>query len=199
MTRDPKWCWETCTGCCPRGCPTIFTSRCIHSTILTICQADSKIISQQYSYGSEITYCLVITGIKASILCMYLRLFGVNKAFSKAVYSFLVMVVAWGVATFFSTIFQCTPISAVWDPSTTNGQCLDYPSWFIGTSVPSILIDFGILVLPITMIWRLKLSTGKKVALTSIFLIGALWVVHVFPRVKNSLSCLETNLPAVRQ
>ena len=130
--------------------------------------------SAQYSYGSEITYCLVITGIKSSILCMYLRLFSVNKAFARAVYAFLVVVVGWGIATLLSTIFQCTPISAAWDPSITNGHCLVYPSWFIGTSIPSILIDFGILILPIPMIWRLKLSTEKKAGLTSIFLLGAL-------------------------
>ena len=119
-------------------------------------------------------YASIVTCIKASILCLYLRLFSVKELFAKIVKGFIVVVVAWGIATLVSAIFQCEPVSAAWDISIKDKTCFDLRPWLIATNVPNILIDFGIIVLPIPLIWQLRLSAYKKIGLSGVFLLGTL-------------------------
>lgn len=144
----------------------------------------------QWTYLTGITYSLIVTSVKCSILCLYLRIFSVKGTFTKVVYSVIVITVGWGIATLFSTIFQCIPVTAVWDHSAPHSHCINLNAWFIGTNVPSIILDFAILILPMRVVWHLKLSTGRKVGLSGIFLLGTAWVNPIYPFKRN----LRTNL-----
>ncbi len=129
---------------------------------------------QIYTFGNEILYVLIVILVQSSILCLYLRIFGINKSFARVVHAFLTLVLAWGIATLLTSIFQCSPVSALWNSDTTDRHCIDPQKWLIGTNVPHIIIDFSILLLPMPLIWRLKLSTGRKISLSGVFLVGAL-------------------------
>lgn len=100
----------------------------------------------------------------------------------------IVVTVGWGISTLFSTIFQCTPITAVWDH---KGFCINLNAWFIGTNVPSIILDFAILILPMRVVWHLKLSIGRKVGLSGIFVLGTGWVISLYPYVQAFPSALS--------
>jgi len=126
----------------------------------------------QWLYGTEITYSSAIACVKSSILCLYLRLFSVNRVFSKAVYGLMTLVVAWGISASISGLFSCNPNG--W--GFFHGQCVDMTAWFIGTTVPNIIFDVGILVLPLPVIWHLQLSTPRRIGLTGVFLLGILCV-----------------------
>ena len=86
----------------------------------------------------------------------------------------IIVTVGWGISTLFSTIFQCTPIAAVWDPDH-KGFCINITAWFIGTNIPSIILDFAILILPMRVVWHLKLSIGRKIGLSGVFALGTAW------------------------
>ena len=125
-------------------------------------------------YCNELIYASVVTCIKASILCLYLRIFGVNKTLAKMVYALLVLVGCWGIATFFSSVFQCWPVKATWLPKAADRHCFDYRAWLIWTNVPNIVIDFFILVLPIPLVWGLNLSVSRRVSLNAVLIFGVL-------------------------
>lgn len=118
------------------------------------------------------TYSITVTCVKSSILCLYLRIFGVNRTFSSAVYCVMIRVIAWGISTLLSGLFSCTPQGVGILP----GRCINMSTWFLVTTVSNVIIDFGILVLPLPVIWGLQLSTLRKAGLTGIFLLGILWV-----------------------
>ena len=44
--------------------------------------------------------------------------------------------------------------------------------FFNGNSIPNIITDALLLVLPIPFVWQLQLPRAQKVALTSIFIVG---------------------------
>lgn len=48
-------------------------------------------------------------------------------------------------------------------------------------SVPNIVTDLIMLLLPMPVIWRLKLPTKQKIALTGVFLLGSLYDPKTHP------------------
>ena len=90
------------------------------------------------------------------------------------VYTLLVLVTCWGIATCFSSVFQCRPVKAAWLPMLPGAHCFNYHAWLIWTNVPNIVIDFCILVLPIPLVWGLNLSVPRRASLNAVFLVGVL-------------------------
>ncbi|KAL8677059.1 MAG: hypothetical protein Q9186_006488 [Xanthomendoza sp. 1 TL-2023] len=147
-----------------------------------------------YTYANEIVYASIVTCIKSSVLCLYLRIFGVNKNFAIIVKCFLVVVIMWGVAVLLTTIFQCNPVKGAWDISVPRDQCFSLRTWLIATNVPNIIIDFSIICLPIPLVWKLKLSTERKIGLTGVFLLGIFASIISIVRVHTN-SSLEIEDP----
>jgi hypothetical protein len=117
--------------------------------------------------------------IKLSILTMYLRLFSVNRRFVKLCYYMMVFILAWGIAVLLTTIFQCTPVRAAWDKTILDSQCLVLTDFVvIGSNVPNIIADAVIIILPMPLLWSLKLSVMRKLGLIALFLVAAVLVDH---------------------
>ena len=72
------------------------------------------------------------------------------------------------------TFAQCRPISGFWNKGM-MGVCTvnEYRFFFIG-SIPNILTDVALLVLPLPYVWKLHQKTWQKIALGGIFLLGSL-------------------------
>lgn len=54
--------------------------------------------------------------------------------------------------------------------------CTDNNSYYVLTSTFNVTLDFGILVLPLSIVWTLKLSRRPKIGLSAIFILGDLYV-----------------------
>ena len=126
-------------------------------------------------YASQIHYPFSISTIKLAVLLFYLRLFGTRKGFRNAIYSTGTLVISWFVTETFRAIFRCSPISVAFlpDPIYQNHHCIK-KVWLIPMSFIDILLDVCILVLPLFFVWTLQLAAKRKVALSAIFMLGAL-------------------------
>ena len=124
------------------------------------------------TFANEFVYVLGVNTVQISVLCFYLRLFNVHKVFAKVVYALIAVVICWCLAVFFSSLFQCSPVSFAWAKVPHESHCLNYRAWLIGTNIPHVFIDFSILCLPLHQIWKLSLSRMQKIGLSSIFLLG---------------------------
>ncbi|KAL8785196.1 MAG: hypothetical protein Q9195_008729 [Heterodermia aff. obscurata] len=140
-------------------------------------------LGKHYTFLSELYYATDITLIKCSILCLYLRLFGVDRKFSILCYGMIAFVVAWGIAVILVTIFQCKPVEAGWNKAIPGEQCFNLEHFLIGTNVPNIIADAAIIALPIPQVWKLQLSRMRKVGLVGIFLLAALTTIISIVRV----------------
>ena len=81
--------------------------------------------------------------------------------------------VTWAIALEFGAIFQCSHVSDSWNPESDRSDCVHLEAFLVGTNVPNIILDLSILVAPIYPIWKLKLPTGKKIAIALILMLGA--------------------------
>ena len=53
-------------------------------------------------------------------------------------------------------------------------QCLNVQTFFQGQAIPNIITDLVLLILPLPLIWTLKLPIEQKTALSGVFLPGGL-------------------------
>ncbi|KAL8963660.1 MAG: hypothetical protein Q9193_000104 [Seirophora villosa] len=142
-------------------------------------------------------YGLAITGtlslIKFSVLFSYNAIFGRLRWFRYAVFTLGALTAAWFIGTFFSTIFQCTPIDKAWKPSK-PGHCVPLKPYLYGNSVPNAIIDFCILLLPVAPVIRLQMATVQKVLVLSSFSLGSLASVSSTIRAAQTRTVDITNL-----
>ncbi len=124
-------------------------------------------------------YLISLLGYKMSILVLYIRLFGVNRSFQR--FSQLTMFVICGYlfANLFTQIFGCSPRSKYWNPDT-PGHCINYTKAGLVYGSMNIASDLFILVLPLPVLWRLKLSRREKVLISLIFMSGAMYAYTPF-------------------
>ena len=86
------------------------------------------------------------------------------------------MVVIWIILRTFILTFGCVPVQSLWDYTITDKVCnLDSGKFFLGTITTHFIMDLAILVLPIIEVARLTLPKGQKLAISALFLLGAMY------------------------
>jgi hypothetical protein len=72
------------------------------------------------------------------------------------------------------TIFQCHPLSFVWNKNLHGGKCIDFNSVTWANGAFNILQDILIVALPISEVRKLQLGLKKKIGLYIMFGLGGL-------------------------
>ena len=109
---------------------------------------------------------------KFSVLFFYYRIFGkTSHWFYVALRVVGAMNAAWFVAAFLSTLLQCMPVEKAWS-TVQGGHCFSKWTLYLGTAIPSTIIDLCILLMPLPMLWRLRASRTKKLMIIGVFLCG---------------------------
>ncbi|OQE25841.1 hypothetical protein PENFLA_c008G09030 [Penicillium flavigenum] len=131
-------------------------------------------IAFKWFFVAQIPYKVALGFTKASIVLLYLRIF-ITKSFQRVGKAFLVIIVAWTVASVLVTIFQCIPIEASWDHDIKTKQCVDRDSWWYAFAGINTVTDISIAILPIPPVRHLKLSKRDKIGLGFVFGVGTLF------------------------
>lgn len=138
-------------------------------------QAAPHKLAREYiiMYPIEITYILSFTFPKLSILFMYLKIFR-TRTTRYATFALIGMVVGTGIAELLTAIFQCWPIEFIWDKSVKGGHCVKQDAMFQFWSIPNIVSDTAMLILPLPTVWKLQMSRVQKIGLTFTFMLGSM-------------------------
>ena len=128
----------------------------------------------QILYWGELIYVVAMATVKFSILLFYRRIFPA-RTFKLVLCSIAGLVSAWVIAMGFAMIFQCSPIQKAWNP-TIQGDCIDISKLYLSNAVPNIITDIIIIIAPIPILWKLKVTRAQKAALCGVFSMGGLQV-----------------------
>lgn len=109
--------------------------------------------------------------IKTSICLFYIRIFFV-KSFRIATWIVIGFIVSWGIMVILTGLLMCRPFAFNWDQTIPGGECADQKSTFLAVGVLDLVTDLCVFILPLPMIWNLKVTKGNKVALFGIFGLG---------------------------
>ncbi|KAG6241814.1 hypothetical protein E4U23_007088 [Claviceps purpurea] len=117
-------------------------------------------------------YILNMMFIKLSIGVFLLRI-ATQKAYIWTIRIVLSIITLWSIGFFTWNLLQCTPIEKQWDFRITDGQCADAGEVLTAAyclSAMTIVTDWFFALIPIPMLWRIKMSTQAKT--TVIFILG---------------------------
>lgn len=140
------------------------------------------IIKFQLVHIGEISYSIGMFLIKLAILLQYLRFFVPDYKRNKMFWSCHGLI--WLNFIFYSsyiclTIFSCHPIKKGWSQQVypeIKGSCLDLRAVYTVGLAINTASDLSIAILPQPVVWKLQISSKKKIGLSAIFLVGLLWV-----------------------
>ncbi|KAI1779058.1 hypothetical protein F4818DRAFT_238049 [Hypoxylon cercidicola] len=113
-----------------------------------------------------------MTCIKFSILFLYHRIFP-SKRFRKALFAIGALVLSWAFSAFFPSVFNCYPIEMAWYHNV-KGTCIDYGKVTLIIGIFNIMFDFVLLATPMPLLWKLQMSTRRKVLLSGAFAAGSI-------------------------
>ncbi|KAF2448669.1 hypothetical protein P171DRAFT_470362 [Karstenula rhodostoma CBS 690.94] len=126
-----------------------------------------------YLWVANLLYTISVMFMKLSIVALYWRLFGLTRKARIPLLLIGGVIVAWGITIFLIVIFNCDPIAGSWDLSlATTAKCLDKKSFYVGGSVPNVITDLVLVVMPLPYVWRLHASVAQRVVLGGIFALG---------------------------
>ena len=125
---------------------------------------------------------------KASVLFFYARIFTTqSRWFRYGLWLAHILNVAWWLSAIARCLLFCDPVNKYWDGAAVDGFCRSADSLYIGSAVPSVVIDFFVLLLPMPIIARLSMKNSRKAMITGLFVCGYLVIAISLGRLIISL------------
>ncbi|EDN93581.1 hypothetical protein SS1G_09448 [Sclerotinia sclerotiorum 1980 UF-70] len=112
---------------------------------------------------------------KLAILALYKRLFP-TKGILLVIHILMAALIALTISTIITNLAACRPFSANWD-STIKATCINKEAFFIWGSIPNIITDIIILILPMRVVWNLHANRRMKIGLTITFAVGSFGLI----------------------
>ncbi|KAI1810426.1 hypothetical protein GGS20DRAFT_186211 [Poronia punctata] len=131
-------------------------------------------LAQKYKYAFQTMEKIAFGLIKLSILFLWKRIFTQPRGFVQLCWIMIGVIIAWTVAFFFATVFQCgTEWSKNWAPIFVFlTQCTNTLNMLTVFTVTDIVTDLIIILMPLPLTWRLHMHTRRKIGVSAIFLVG---------------------------
>ena len=121
-------------------------------------------------FTGQICWITASTTIKLAVLLFYWRIFP-SPNFRRATYFMAVFIICYFIACIITFVLQCYPAYAFWEPAAAE-HCINRNSFYIAAAALGLLTDVSLVVMPMPVLWGLKMSTRKKVGISAVFVLG---------------------------
>lgn len=74
----------------------------------------------------------------------------------------------------FACIFQCSPISKVWDLTLTSGKCFNVNAFYLANAAVNIFTDVLTYILPVPLVMNLQVPRNQKIGVGVMLCLGFL-------------------------
>ncbi|KAI0161953.1 hypothetical protein GGR52DRAFT_146510 [Hypoxylon sp. FL1284] len=141
----------------------------------------------------EVFYCITIIPVKLSVGYMLIRIAQNRKAYIWTQYGIMATFTIMNLIAALYIIFQCNPVSAAWDPVLTaeGGHCQD-PSIladiYYATTAINIFTDWATALMPIPLLWNVKLNRNAKISVAAILGLGIFASLSACIRLKYTVN-----------
>ncbi|KAK6216148.1 hypothetical protein LQW54_003722 [Pestalotiopsis sp. IQ-011] len=141
-------------------------------------------------YGAE------LMTVKTAILLEWLHLFcptGARNRFWWTAHVLLCANILFYCAAILALHLSCAPHARLWD-KTVPGRCVDTRPLDVASALVNFFVDVGILLLPQRVIWRLRMSTRKRMGVSAMFGLGI--VVLIFAGTRTVFTVVRASAPS---
>ena len=157
---------------------------------------EDQVYSSKLSMAQQLLYNPILCLVKASVMVFLMRLGDQRRVIRYSLTTFFVFNIGHMVAVFFGVLAQCLPIHMYWDHSKSdrivdgkvvnpNYTCFNAEAFSMSTASIAILTDILILIIPIVMVWPLRLNWRKKLAVGCVLSLGWIVVIVALIRLKS--------------
>lgn len=132
----------------------------------------SKLTVIKCFYVLQLTYVATLPLVKFSVLLFYYRIFPQQK-FRYALYGMGTFLILFFLSSVLAVVLQCRPIHAFWEPEIPH-HCFNQVAFYIAQGSLNFVSDVMVVVMPIPLIWKLRLPLIRRIGLIIVFLLGGL-------------------------
>lgn len=124
-------------------------------------------------YIAEVLFPAANSSARISALLLYQAIFGGNCArwFRIGIKVLAGLFVLLALSGTFCTALQCIPVRYAWETNHAIG-CLDLQQMMFALTVASVCLNIATLALPMPLIWNLRMSIRRKLAIGMLFTLG---------------------------
>lgn len=158
----------------------------------------AEIQALKYQALATATYVLNMWLIKLSIAIFLLRI-AIQGRYRWIIYISMGIITVWSLALFIWDVFQCTPVQAQWDytvlSSDPTAKCASADAVVMAAyalSVMNILSDWLYALLPIPMIWNVKMTIEAKLTVSLVLGLGVFASIATLVRLKFLADLTDT-------
>ncbi|KAJ5935984.1 hypothetical protein N7454_005282 [Penicillium verhagenii] len=108
---------------------------------------------------------------------LYYRLLNAVQAWTYAIYIIAFIISGYSIALPLALIFACSPIQKGWDITITQGSCIDRPAVYLATAITNTASDLVLILIPIWVVWGLRMRLLPKLGVIFMLGIGCLTIV----------------------
>lgn len=120
-----------------------------------------------------------------SFLFLYKRVFTTYRAwFRYTLYVIAFLVLTSNLSVILAWMFQCKPIQKAWEYGAL-GHCIEVRRMYVVHAALTLVIDVGIVVAPMPLIWTLHADRTYKMAVGGMFLLGSLVCIINVIKIQN--------------
>ncbi|KAH7348802.1 hypothetical protein BKA65DRAFT_268044 [Rhexocercosporidium sp. MPI-PUGE-AT-0058] len=140
---------------------------------------DTIVAGLKVILSTQILFSAATTLTKVSMLALIYRIVAPgSKKYSKVIIGAMILIAAEGVAFFFTVMFQCGKPSTYWTLSfEPQPRCISETSNLLAAGILNTVCDLIVIILPIPIIWRLKLPIQQQIIVILLFGAGVLITV----------------------
>ncbi|KAI0184191.1 hypothetical protein EV127DRAFT_350984, partial [Xylaria flabelliformis] len=129
-------------------------------------------------WAGQLCYVVSRFFIRVSIILFMMRIFRSSSA-RQAINGMLTLNVAITITYLFSIIFQCIPLSYIWEAwdGLHDGHCSNQWAIFFSAGIITTILDLALILLPVRWISQVHFSRSKKIILLCMFSLGILVII----------------------
>ncbi|KAH8648135.1 hypothetical protein BGZ60DRAFT_343745, partial [Tricladium varicosporioides] len=133
-------------------------------------------------YGMAAIYIMAVTFSKLAIIDLYLHLF-IDTPSRYISYMMGFIIIGSAISNFVTVMAQCRPFaSAVLYNPKADGYCHNIHAHFTWASLPNIVTDFVMMILPIPLVLKLHQPWQVKLGIWMTFLVGSVGIITAIIR-----------------
>ncbi|KAI0838423.1 hypothetical protein F5Y06DRAFT_268049 [Hypoxylon sp. FL0890] len=150
---------------------------------------DVLLLGKIFQLPCAITWLFGTVCVKLAMLFLYIRVFSTAQ-FKRWTYALMGVVVCYFVAFLIVFMTNCIPLSNLWDP-VPGGWCRELTTEEYTSVVFNLVIDLSIVILPMPVLWQLKLPFRDKIFVSMMFGMGIITIAVMCWRLEATTESLR--------
>jgi len=108
---------------------------------------------------------------------LYYRLLEIITAWKYTLYVLAFIISGYSLALSLALIFACSPLQKSWDGTILGGSCINRPAVYLATAITNTVSDIVLILIPVKIVWGLRMRLIPKLGVVVIFGIGCLTII----------------------